>query len=76
MAPFGGHGSSGRGGGGFRGEEVDEEGEEGMEDLNYRHLFLNKLMPSMVRTRSFSTINVSIGRLIHRYYEGSGEREI
>lgn len=56
----------------FGGEEVEEEGEEGMEDLNCRHLFLNKLMPSMVRTRSFSTINVSIKRLIHRYYEGSG----
>lgn len=34
------------------GEEVGGEGEEDMEDLNCRHLFLSKLMPSMVRIRS------------------------
>lgn len=40
----------------FEGEEVGEEGEEGeegMEDHNCRHLFLNKLMPNMVRIRFF-----------------------
>lgn len=36
----------------FGGEEVGGEGEEDMEDLNCRHLFLSKLMPSMVRIRS------------------------
>lgn len=38
---------------GFEGEEVGEVGKEGMEDHNCRHLFLNKLMPNMVRIRSF-----------------------
>lgn len=37
----------------FEGEEVGEVGEEGMEDHNCRHLFLSKLMPNMVRIRSF-----------------------
>lgn len=36
----------------FGGGEVGGEGEEDMEDLNCRHLFLSKLMPSMVRIRS------------------------